>query len=551
MDRNLLLAIALSLVVLSTWSMWEAQQQGPSPETPSPVAIDPAPAPPAPMAAEPAASDVPAAGEPAPAAQEIEIATPLYVARLSSRGAGLIGWRLTQYRVRTGADAPTVELVTPAGQRDIAFATPFPELGVGDLSSVVFDVEQPDPTRVAFTHRARGLTIRKIFDFDPESYRFTLDVSVRNDSGAAVAPDFEVRIPAVVRPGSDFSNESLAAYHDAALVRELVASVGSPGFFRKMTGGGAPEVARYEGDVEWAGVDSHYFLVALVPDQPREAVATFHPLEPGAAAELGVSFRPASVPPGFAAERELRAYVGPKEPTRLEATGSNLQHSIDVGYSWAAPLTNLFTWLLKACHALIPNYGVAIILLTVLVRVVTAPLTARQMKSMKKMGEIQPRLRAIQERFKDDREKQSQEMMKLYREAGVNPLGGCLPILLQFPVFIGLYYALQSSIDLRQAPFVSWIDDLSAPEALFVIPGLELPFRLLPVVMGGSMVLQQRLTPTTMDPAQARMMMTIMPVMFTVMFYQFPSGLVLYWLVSNLLAIAHQVWMNRAAEPAK
>ena len=137
-------------------------------------------------------------------------------------------------------------------------------------------------------------------------------------------------------------------------------------------------------------------------------------------------------------------------------------------------------------------------------------------------------------------------MMALYKQEKVNPLGGCFPMILQLPVFIGLFYALRSSIHLRHAPFVGWIDDLSAPEMLFEIPGIGIPVRVLPVIMGASMVLQQKITPMQADPAQARMMMTIMPVMFTVMFYQFPSGLVLYWLVSNLLGIAHQTWMNRS-----
>jgi YidC/Oxa1 family membrane protein insertase len=215
------------------------------------------------------------------------------------------------------------------------------------------------------------------------------------------------------------------------------------------------------------------------------------------------------------------------------------------------PLTRLFVWLLRALYALIPNYGVAIILLTILVRVVTAPLTARQMRSMKRMQGLQPRIKALQEKYADDRQQQSAEMMKIYKESGVNPLGGCLPILLQFPVFVGLYYALQSSIELRQAPFFGWIQDLSAPETLFTIPGIDLPVRLLPVIMGGSMVLQQKLSPQPgADPAQQRMMMTIMPVMFTVLFYQFPSGLVLYWLVSNLLASGHQYWLTRTPTPA-
>jgi YidC/Oxa1 family membrane protein insertase len=194
----------------------------------------------------------------------------------------------------------------------------------------------------------------------------------------------------------------------------------------------------------------------------------------------------------------------------------------------------------------IPNYGVAIILLTILVRLVTMPLTNKQMRSMERMRQVQPKLKEIQEKFADDRQKQSEEMMKLYRSEGVNPLGGCFPMILQLPVFIGLFFALRSSIELRHAPFVGWIHDLSAPETLFTIPGLDLPVRVLPLVMGLSMVLQQKITPQpTIDPAQARMMMTIMPIMMTVLFYKFPSGLVLYWFVSNILAITHQLVIGR------
>ncbi len=226
---------------------------------------------------------------------------------------------------------------------------------------------------------------------------------------------------------------------------------------------------------------------------------------------------------------------------------------MQLGWSWVTPLTRFFAWLLHELYVFIPNYGVVIILITVLVRLVTAPLLGRQMRSMKAMStqmqSLKPKLDAIKEKYGDDRQKMSEETMKAYREAGVNPLGmlgGCLPLLLQFPVFIGLFYALQSSIDLRQAPFFGWITDLSVPEALFTIPGLELPLRVLPLIMGATMFLQQKLTPqTSMDPAQQQMMMTIMPIMFTVLFYQFPSGLVLYWMVSNVLAIAHQAWINR------
>ena len=222
-----------------------------------------------------------------------------------------------------------------------------------------------------------------------------------------------------------------------------------------------------------------------------------------------------------------------------------LERAIDLGWSWVEPLTRFFSLLLKMLYSVVANYGVAIIILTILVRVVTAPLTIKQMRSMERMRALSPKLKEIQAEFADDRQKQSEKTMALYKSEGVNPLGGCLPMLLQFPVFIGLFYALRSTIQLRQAPFFGWIDDLSVPESLFEIPGLGLPFRVLPLVMGATMVLQQRITPMQADPAQAKMMMTVMPVMMTMIFYQFPSGLVLYWMVSNLLAISHQLWIGR------
>jgi YidC/Oxa1 family membrane protein insertase len=273
----------------------------------------------------------------------------------------------------------------------------------------------------------------------------------------------------------------------------------------------------------------------------------FSPTVPGERALVVVGFPRAELPPGGRLDREYRVYLGPKEPDRLDTVGAHLDEAIQKG--WFPSLTRFFTWLLTAAHEVIPNYGVAIILITIAVRLLMAPLMARQMKSMKRMSVLQPRMKEIQERYPDDRQKQSEAMMALYKEAGVNPLSmmtGCLPMFLQLPVFIGFYYALQGAIQLRQQPFVGWIDDLSRPEALFVIPGLDLPVRLLPILMGASMVAQQKLTPTAMDPAQARIMLTVMPVMFTVMFYQFASGLVLYWLVSTLLGIGQQVLTNRS-----
>ena len=303
-------------------------------------------------------------------------------------------------------------------------------------------------------------------------------------------------------------------------------------------------------NVVWAGASTRYFLAALIPDNPRDALANFTSVEEDHEALLQVAFKTADVPPGARLDRELKVYLGPKEGARLDAVGAHLDEAILKG--WFPPLTRFFTWLIQAAHDLVPNYGVAIILITILVRVLMAPLMVRQMKSMKRISAMQPEIKEVQGKYPDDRQKQSEEMMAVYKKHGLSPFSmfsGCLPMFLQLPVFIGFYYALQGSILLRQQPFVGWMSDLSQPESLFTIPGVDLPVRVLPLLMGGSMFLQQKLAPmTAMDPAQARMMLWMMPIMFTVLFYQFASGLVLYWFVSTLIGIGQQWLTNRGKD---
>jgi hypothetical protein len=211
--------------------------------------------------------------------------------------------------------------------------------------------------------------------------------------------------------------------------------------------GAAKEAKTLTGNVEWAGAQTRYFLAAILPDNPRDASTRFTPVEPGETALLEVGFGRAELPPGGGLDREYRVYLGPKEPERLDSVGAHLDAAIAKG--WFPPLTRFFTWLLTATHGVVHNYGVAIILITIVVRLLLAPLMARQMRSMKRMSVLQPRMKEIQERFSDDRQKQSEAMMALYKEAGVNPLSmmtGCLPMFLQLPVFIGFYYALQGAI---------------------------------------------------------------------------------------------------------
>ncbi len=560
MDRNFFLAIALSLLVLITWSSFEAnRRKGLEPETGSETTAQEGVetpqstmTPPAP----PAASTVPTprAAERVQAPdtrlpeQRVVVENDWYQAEFTSYGGALRSWELKQYVDKSVPGDPLVQLVTLDGPDQVALATPLTGLGFGDLSTTDYRMERPTNRKLVFTRNLGDVRVRKTYEFDEEGYGFRLRIDVENESQRVLEPKFEVRWPARARPGPDFKEQALVAFQDGELERVPVKGLGAAGILGM--GGGSMEVQVFPRLVEWAGVELRYFLAAFIPEVPRDAAAAFRPIIEKTAGDVAIANRAIEVPSGRDATREYRAYVGPKEADRLAAVGASLEKSVNVGWAWIEPLSRFFAWTLHLCHSVIPNYGVAIIVLTILVRLATAPLTAKQMRSMKKMGELQPRLKEIQAKHADDKQKQSEAMMSLYKETGVNPLGGCFPLLLQFPVFIGLYYALQSSIDLRQAPFFGWINDLSVPEALFTLPGVDLPVRLLPIIMGASMVLQQRMTPTTMDPQQARMMMTMMPIMFTVLFYQFPSGLVLYWMVSNLLAIAHQMWVNRQKTPA-
>jgi YidC/Oxa1 family membrane protein insertase len=559
-DRNAFLAFALSFLVLSVWMTWEAKRH-PAPLPGEAVEQVSEPALPGASATPPATATqqtVPLAApapttQPAPAVgpeELVEVVTPLYHAVLTSRGAGVRRFDLTQYTAPSSEGGGPVALISRPDGDTPAFATPLVELGLGELGKADFRVVSADSREVVFERTQSGVIVRKTFFFDDDTYRFRVRVEIENAGTRDVSPEFGVVLPAQVQPGSDFRELTIAALVQGSIESELIASFGQSGGIGAIFGSTPQPQRDFAGDIEWSGAYSHYFLTALIPDVARDARVRWLALRPGEETLVTMSQPAVSVPTGTAVAHEYSIYAGPKQPERLATVGAQLNRSIDLGWSWMAPLTRAFSWLLKAIYGVVPNYGVAIILLTVMVRLCTAPLAAKQMKSMKRMGEIQPRMKALQEKHKDDKQQQSQEMMKLYKEAGVNPLGGCLPMVLQIPVFIGLYYALQSSIDLRQAPFMLWIDDLSRPETLFTIPGVGWPVRVLPMLMTLSMVIQQRMTPmTTMDPVQARTMMIVMPVMFFFMFYGFPAGLVLYWFVSNLLAIAQQLYLNRQYTP--
>ena len=292
----------------------------------------------------------------------------------------------------------------------------------------------------------------------------------------------------------------------------------------------------YQQDVNggWMAMLQHYFISAWIAD-PNEENHYYGKKREDGEYVVGFSGPTRAIAAGETARLSSRFYAGPKDQGRLEAIAPNLNLTVDYGYFWwlAVPLFQLLKWL----HSVVGNWGVSIILLTLLVKLVLYPLSAASYRSMANMRRVAPQMKRLQERYADDRQKLSQEMMNFYKKEKINPLGGCLPMLLQMPVFLALYWVLFESVELRQAPFFFWIRDLAVMDPYFVLP----------ILMGGSMFLTQALSPAMPDPVQARVM-KFMPVMFTVMFLFFPAGLVLYWLVNNLLSIAQQWFITRQIE---
>lgn len=284
----------------------------------------------------------------------------------------------------------------------------------------------------------------------------------------------------------------------------------------------------------WIAMIQHYFLSAWIPDPDQSYNYSARVTSTGF--NIAGFTTPALVlDPGNSGEIGAEFYAGPKDQYRLKEISPYLDLSVDYGFLWwiAQPLF----WLLTNIHALVGNWGVAIILLTVLIKAAFFKLSAASYRSMANMRRVQPKLVALREEFADDKQKQSQAMMELYKKEKINPMGGCLPILVQMPVFIGLYWMLMESVELRQAPFILWIKDLSVMDPYFVLP----------LIMGASMYFMQKLNPPPPDPMQAKIMQWL-PVMFTFFFLWFPAGLVLYWVVNNLLSMAQQYYITRQIE---
>ncbi len=479
-------------------------------------------------------------------AREITVETDLYTAVISEAGGVVKSFRLKGFREEAPLDSPSKELVKTGAAEGLPLLFSWgtepgraePLLFSGSEQSLVLSGnKEKQLTLTALS--AAGLEITRTYTFRADDYRFDLAIEVRNTSDTPIqgAPYLAL----VSRPFNGGAKKGAVDpflfIGPKVLLDDAVVELKVKELAKERSG------RNFTGRIGWAGYEDTYFMTTLIPLNQGQATAHFaasgdervYTVLAGAA-EI--------IPPQGTARYAYAAYFGPKKVSLLKEQGQSLERAVNFG--WFDVLARPTLFLLNFFHGLVNNYGIAIILVTILIKLAFWPISHKGMKSMKMMQKIQPKMAKVREKFKDDRERQQQEMLKLYQTYKVNPLGGCLPMLLQIPVFFALYKVLLQSIELRHAPFMLWISDLSAPDRLPI--GVDIPWLggipVLTLLMGGSMFLQQKMTPTTGDPMQAKIMM-FLPVIFTFMFLNFASGLVLYWLVNNLLTIGQQYMINR------
>jgi YidC/Oxa1 family membrane protein insertase len=555
--KRTVLLVVFSLSLLMLWENWNRYNGNPSMFADQPQATNQAT--PAssdasvPQASAPQASatatgaDVPTGAAVAAKGETIAIVTDLLKVEINTAGGELTRVELLKHK-DAKSDKPVVLLETGpsrtyVGQSGLIggnypnhrtiFTARAGKRALDDDASLqlVLDAEQD------------GVKLTKTYTFTRGEYEIGLKHDVINGSAAAISPSVYVQL---VRDDSKLEGDSKfystftgpALYTDLDKFRKVS--------FEDIDKNKNPKPAQTPDG--WIAMVQHYFVSAYAPlgkgehelftrkiDQTLYAVGAIVPL--------------GSVAPGATAAAEGKLFAGPQESARLEQFATDFDLVKD--YGWLTIIAKPIFWLMDQIHKVIGNWGWTIIVLTILIKLAFFPLSAASYRSMAKMKLVTPKMTSIRERFKDDPQKMNAAMMELYKTEKINPLGGCLPIVVQIPVFIALYWVLLASVEMRHAPWLGWIQDLAAPDSLFgVMPFVDMPVGLLPIIMAVSMYVQTKLNPTPPDPIQAKVMM-FMPIIFSFMFFFFPSGLVLYWVVNNVLSIAQQWVIVKQSEATK
>ena len=527
--KRTILAFVISFAILMGWYVFFTPNKGGgSPQAPAASSSEPlkvAATQAAKVEKEATVSGAPLAVANAVSEEKAYLKNPLVEIQLTNRGAKVEQVKLLKYNDKSGAEGKPLVLMN--GGNEGAGLTRLADSAF--KSGAIFAVGQKTENKVTYLYRTSdGLLIEKTYELNPTRYDVNLTVRVVNEGKSSFKDKLTVYMV------GDFS-----AGHSRYIYRGPAYS--QSGGFEEVDADDSAKGKFLTGQINWAGVIENYFLWAIVPKDVAGAELRLESDESGKTiikVELG---GPAlEIAPGAAQSREYRLYVGPKNKDDLVAVGAGLESALYYGWFTiiAKPLLNL----LNLLYGFVGNYGIAIIILTALVKLLFWPLSAKSYKSMARMKDLQPKIEKLKERYGEDREKLNSEMMQLWKTHKVNPFSGCLPILVQIPVFIALYRVLMSSIEIRHAPFLLWLHDLSAPD----------PYYITPLLMGGSMFLQQKMTPATgMGDGQMKFMLYGMPILFTYLFKDFASGLVVYWLMNNVFSIAQQ-WIlmrNGKAKP--
>ncbi|MDM8552313.1 membrane protein insertase YidC [Desulfobacterales bacterium HSG2] len=611
-QARLFLAIALSFIVFLVWGYFEKPAHKPEKSPPSEQTVEKEPyteeSRPATTDIRPAATDA-TAPEPLPdvvrASRTITVDTPLYTVKISEKGAVFRSFILKDYKETVDEDSPLKEII-PGDVQTGSLQTGFAGNSIPGMKDAVFSANIEADTvnilnqteAVSFSWRTPdGIVLEKHFLFSPETYLIGLDVVVKNGSDRTVRDNLILSVVNHAPKSDTYDFRGVSAFISGSLEQIKTKDIEDKNI--------------YSGNLMWLAIEDRYFLSGIIPVNPAEAsmhlflkdkIVESQYMHPTCMIDSGTrqhfefdlflgpksleilkglkrfqltghaleALRAEGMPENLIAELEglkyqrysgeeefdaaLRKTLGESQTDQyksliLKHTGKldyNLDKLIDLG--WFDFIAKPCLMAMKFLYSFIPNYGISIIILTVFIKLLLWPLGNKSYKSMNEMKKIQPLMTEIREKYKDDKKKMNQELMNLYKTYKINPMGGCLPMILQIPVFFAFYKMLYVAIELRHAPFFAWINDLSAPDRLghfdFSIPFMDPPcgIPVLTIIMGATMLLQQKMSPPPGDPAQAKMMM-FMPIIFTFIFINFSSGLVLYWLVNNILSISQQYYI--------
>lgn len=550
-NQRLILLLVFLFSLFMLWDGWQrhnqpipastqdqsAQQQA----TPQDVGASPTPTTTLSSAPTISPSAVPMPAQAAVAAPGTKaiVKTDLYIAEISSAGGDLVRLELARHKA---TEDKTHHFVLMEISRDRTYVAQTGLIGEGlPNHKTEFKIEpgtyemKADSDKLELrlvAPETNGLKVAKIYTFHRGSYQIDIGYEIANQRQSPVAAHAYYQL---TRDGNvpEASLTNIATFTGPAIYTD-------EGKFQKIDfsdieKGKAKHVQKARDG--WVAMVQHYFVAGWTP-QGKDEREFFMRKVADNLFSAGIILPVEAVGPGQTLRVGVPLYAGPQEQAKLEKVAPGFDLVVD--YGWLTVIASPIYWLLELIHRFVGNWGWSIIFLTILIKAAFFPLSAASYRSMAKMKVVTPKMMKIKEQFSSDRNRMNQEMMELYRKEKINPLGGCLPILVQIPVFIALYWVLLGSVEMRHAPWMLWIDDLSSKDPYFVLP----------IIMGVSMVIQMRLNPTPPDPIQAKVM-TAMPIVFTFMFLWFPSGLVLYWTINNILSIAQQWQITRQIEGGK